>query len=114
LRVWRERRRASAGGDSGSEIADLIAAAEFLSTLSLVEPETLSHLAICASAQYGLAALARGSRLARFISIAGWYHDTASVAGFYGGLTGVSRRLEAARAALERYRATGNVDMVPA
>src|SRR4030095_10972801 len=42
------------------KIADLIAAAEFLSTLSLVEPETLSHLAICASAQYGLAAVARG------------------------------------------------------
>jgi uncharacterized protein len=96
------------------KIADLIAVAEFLSTLSLVEPETLSHLAICASAQYGLAALARGSRVARFISIAGWYHDTASVAGFYGGLTGVARRLEAAGAALERYRATGHVDMVPA
>jgi hypothetical protein len=43
------------------KIADLLAAAEFLSTLSLVEPNGLAHLAICASAQYGLAALARGS-----------------------------------------------------
>jgi uncharacterized protein len=96
------------------KIADLIAAAEFLSTLSLVEPDALSHLAICASAQYGLEALARGSRVARFISIAGWYHDTTSVAPFYGGLTGVAGRLEAARAALERYRATGHVETVPA
>jgi fermentation-respiration switch protein FrsA (DUF1100 family) len=96
------------------KIGDLIAAAEFLSTLSLVEPHTLSHLAICASAQYGLAALARGSRVARFISIAGWYHDTASVAPLYGGLAGVARRLDAARDALERYRATGAVETVPA
>jgi hypothetical protein len=80
----------------------------------LVEPDTISHLAICASAQYGLAALRRGSRVGRFISIAGWYHDTASVAAFYGGLPGVARRLELAGAALERYRTTGRVDTVPA
>src|SRR5262252_6219459 len=96
------------------KIADIIAAADFLSTLSLVESDTLSHLAICASAQYGLAAVARGSRVARFISVAGWYHDTASVAAFYGGLPGVARRLELAGAALERYRATGHVETVPA
>lgn len=96
------------------KISDLIAAADFLSTLSLVKPNALSHLAICASAQYGLAALARGSRVDRFISIAGWYHDTTSVAAFYGGLTGVARRLEAARAAFERYHATGQVEMAPA
>jgi uncharacterized protein len=97
-----------------SQDRGIIAAAEFLSTLSLVEPHTLSHLAICASAQYGLAALARGARISRFISVAGWYHDTVSVAAFYGGLEGVSRRLDLARAALARYRATGRVDMAPA
>jgi fermentation-respiration switch protein FrsA (DUF1100 family) len=96
------------------KIADLIAAADFLSTLSLVEPNTIAHLAICASAQYGLAALARGSRVARFISVAGWYHDTTSVAAFYGGLTGVAQRLETARTALERYRTTGQVETVSA
>jgi fermentation-respiration switch protein FrsA (DUF1100 family) len=96
------------------KIADIIAAADFLSTLSLVEPDALAHLAICASAQYGLAALARGSRVSRFISVAGWYHDTPSVAAFYGGLSGVARRLDTARAALERFRATGQVEMVPA
>jgi fermentation-respiration switch protein FrsA (DUF1100 family) len=96
------------------KITDINATAEFLSTLSLVEPHALSHLAICASAQYGLASLARGSRVGRFISIAGWYHDTASVAAFYGGLTGVARRLEAARAAFDRYRTSGYVETVPA
>jgi uncharacterized protein len=96
------------------KIADLIAAADFLSTLSFVEPGNLSHLAICASAQYGLAALARGSRVARFVSVAGWYHDPVSVAPFYGGLAGVAGRIDTARAAIERYTATGAVDVVPA
>ena len=96
------------------KIADLIAAAEFLPTVSLIEPNMLAHLAICASAQYGLAALARGSRVTRFVSVAGWYHDTVSVAAFYGGQSGVARRLDAARSALERYRTTDTVDTVPA
>jgi uncharacterized protein len=96
------------------KIADLSAAADFLSTLYFVEPGTIAHLAICASAQYGLAALARGSRVARFISVAGWYHDTPTVAGFYGGSEGVAARLETARSALESYEKTGNVDVVPA
>lgn len=111
-------------GESGGEprqaelpdrkIANLVAAANFLSTLCLVEPDTLAHVAVCASAQYGLAALARGSRVARFISVAGWYHDTATVAPFYGGVEGVLRRLSAGRSALERYAATGVVETTPA
>jgi fermentation-respiration switch protein FrsA (DUF1100 family) len=96
------------------KIADLIAAADFLATLAFVEPDTLTHLAICASAQYGLAALARGSRVSRFVSVAGWYHDPVSVAPFYGGPDGVIGRLELARAAIERQVATGEIEMVPA
>src|SRR4030095_13718755 len=67
------------------KIADVMAAADFVSTLSLVEPDAISHLAICASAQYGLAALARGSRVTRFISVAGWDHAHPSGAALYGG-----------------------------
>jgi fermentation-respiration switch protein FrsA (DUF1100 family) len=96
------------------KITDVMAAADFVSTLSLVEPDTLAHLAVCAGAQYGLAAIARGSRVARFISVAGWYHDTASVAPFYGGDEGVAWRLRAGRAALERYAATAVAEMTPA
>jgi hypothetical protein len=96
------------------KIADLIAAADFVDTLAFVEPGTLAHLAICASAQYGLAALARGSRVARFVSVAGWYHDPVSVAPFYGGMDGLSRRLDVARRALDRYLSTGEVETVPA
>jgi uncharacterized protein len=96
------------------KIADLMAAADFVNTLAFVEPDRVAHLAVCASAQYGLAALARGARIARFISVAGWYHDPVSVAPFYGGMPGLAARLETGRAALDRFRATGEVDMVPA
>jgi fermentation-respiration switch protein FrsA (DUF1100 family) len=96
------------------KIADLIAAADFVNTLASVEPDTVTHLAICASAQYGLAALARGARIARFVSIAGWYHDPVSVAPFYGGMPGLTTRLGVGSAALERYARTGEVEMVPA
>jgi uncharacterized protein len=96
------------------KIADLTQAADFVSTLSFVEPGRLTHVAICASAQYALAALARGARIDRFVSIAGWYHDTTSVAPFYGGLDGVSTRIDAARVALERFTMHGDTDMVPA
>jgi len=96
------------------KIADLMAAADFVNTLAFVEPDRVAHLAVCASAQYGLAALARGAHLARFISVAGWYHDPVSVAPFYGGMPGLAARLETGRSALDRYRASGEVDMVPA
>jgi uncharacterized protein len=111
-------------GESGGEprqaeipdrkIADLIAAIDFVNTLAFVEPNRVAHLAICASAQYGLAALARGARASQFISIAGWYHDPVSVAPFYGGMPGVAKRLDVARSALDRYVSTGTVATVPA
>jgi len=96
------------------KIADLIAAADFLSTLSFVEPDTIAHLGVCASAQYGLAALARGSKAARFVSVAGWFHDPASVAPFYGGAAGVNERLAIAARAIDRFTSSGDVDLVPA
>jgi fermentation-respiration switch protein FrsA (DUF1100 family) len=96
------------------KVADLEAAARFLGTLSLVTPEAVGLLAICASAQYGLAAIAGGAGIRSFVSVAGWYHDTASVAPFYGAEAGMRRRLEAAVRAVERYTAGGEVLTVPA
>jgi uncharacterized protein len=111
-------------GESGGEprqaeipdrkIADVVEAADFLSRVSFIEAGNLAHVAICASAQYGLAALARSSRVRRFVSVAGWFHDFSSIAPFYGGQSGVAARLEVAQRAIERYMATGVVDMVPA
>jgi len=94
------------------KIADIIAAVEFAHTLTFTK--TVGHLAVCASAQYTAAAIARGARIQSFVSVAGWFHDTDSVAPFYGGAEGVARRLDLAARAIERFVTTGNVVMVPA
>jgi uncharacterized protein len=96
------------------KIADIAAAADFLSTMSFVNGSAVGHVGICASAQYALAAIARGARIRSFASIAGWYHDAKSVASFYGGAEGTGLRLDRARRALERWAKSGEVVMVPA
>jgi hypothetical protein len=60
------------------------------------------------------AAIARGARIQSFASVAGWFHDAVTVAPFYGGAHGMARRLARAARAVERFGATGEVDMVPA
>jgi fermentation-respiration switch protein FrsA (DUF1100 family) len=94
------------------KMADFIAAADFLSTQSFVE--SVGGLAVCASAQYMLGAVARGARIRAVASVAGWFHDTNALAGFYGGDAGIARRRKEAGAAAQKYLATGEVEMVPA
>jgi uncharacterized protein len=96
------------------KISDIMAAARQVSRLSFVKPGGLGYLAICASAQYALAAIADGAEIASFASVAGWYHDTETVAPFYGGTEGVALRLARGRAALKEYVRTGKSPVVPA
>jgi uncharacterized protein len=96
------------------KISDILAAASFVSTMSFVKPGAVGYLGICASAQYTLAALAAGAAIRSFVSVAGWYHDTESVAQFYGGEVGVEKRVERARDAAEKFARAGEVEMVPA
>ncbi len=96
------------------KIADIAAAVSLLRSFAFVDPDRIGCLAICASAQYVLRAVADGVPLKSFVSVAGWYHDPVSVAPFYGGDAGVSLRLHRAREAVDRYARTGEVTMVPA
>jgi fermentation-respiration switch protein FrsA (DUF1100 family) len=96
------------------KMADLAAAAAYARSLSLVTAGPPALLAVCASAQYGLAAAARGLELAAFCGVAGWFHDLPSVAPLYGGADGVAERLARADEALERYLRDGEVVTVPA
>jgi uncharacterized protein len=111
------------GGSGGSprqaeiptrKIADMTAAARLVAGLSFVRPDSVGYLAICASAQYALRAIAEGAAITSFVSVAGWYHDTASVAAFYGGMDGVTERINRARLALEEFLRGGAVHTVPA
>lgn len=111
-------------GESGGEprqteipsrkITDIAAAVAFLRTVSFVAGDRLGVLGICASAQYSLAALAAGLQVGSFASVAGWYHDPASVAPFYGGQDGVQRRLASAREAFGTWSRTRELATAPA
>jgi dienelactone hydrolase len=96
------------------KIADIIAAAEFVSTWSLVRPGPVGYLGVCATSQYALAAVAHGARIGSFASVAGWFHDAATVAPAYGGAAGMQMRMDRAEAATERYLRSGEVVTVPA
>lgn len=96
------------------KIADIVAATRFLRSLACVRGDRVGYLAICASAMYAAAAVEFGAPIGALASVAGWFHDTESVAVFYGGAAGVAARLERARQAHERFLATGDLSLVPA
>jgi uncharacterized protein len=92
---------------------DIANAVDFVSSLSLAGPK-VGCLAVCASAQYALRAATGSARIAGLVTVAGWFHDSATVAPFYGGEAGVSRRLERASDALAEYSRSGELRMAPA
>ncbi|MBV9180217.1 MAG: hypothetical protein JO356_02810, partial [Acidobacteria bacterium] len=85
------------------KIEDILAAVNFLSTLSFIEPCGVAYVAICASAQYALHAMARGAKIAAFASVAGWFHNTPTIAPSYDGLEGIGRRMGFAADDVEAY-----------
>jgi uncharacterized protein len=96
------------------KIADIAAAAEFAFSLSFVRVGRVGYLGVCATAQYALAAVAHGVPIGSFASVAGWFHDLASVASFYGGAEGVELWLRRAQEATGSYLRDGAIITVPA
>lgn len=96
------------------KVDDIAAAVAYAGSLSLVRPGPPALLAVCASAQYALASIARGTRVAALCSVAGWFHDLESAATLYGGDEAMAGKLRRADDALERYLDTGAVLTVPA
>lgn len=93
---------------------DIANAVRFVASQGFVKRGHVSYLGVCASAQYALRALAEGAPIRSFASVAGWFHDPASVAPFYAGPEGVRLRLDRATTALARYRKDGELVSVPA
>lgn len=110
-----------ASGGAGRQIEmprgkmdDIVAATRFLRSLSCVEGNSVGYVAICASAMYAAGAIELGAPIGSLACVAGWLHDTTTVADFYGGQRGVDLRIERAREALRRVQA-GQPDVpVPA
>jgi uncharacterized protein len=99
---------------STRKINDIYSAACFFRTLSLVKPDGIGYLGICASAQYTMAAISLGAPIESFVSVAGWFHDPQSIAGFYGGKEGVERRLALASKAMQSYLSDRHLEIAPA
>ncbi len=96
------------------KIEDVVAASRFLAGLCCVRGNAVGYVAICASAMYAAAAVALGAPIATLACIAGWLHDTESIAGFYGGRPGVAMRLDRARDAVRRVLKGEPDSIVPA
>jgi pimeloyl-ACP methyl ester carboxylesterase len=94
--------------------ADIGAAVGFLRRHAEVDGTRIGALPICASAGYTVLAAADEPGIRSIAMVAPWLHDRTIVEGFYGGATGVTQRLEAARLARKRFLETGVVDYVKA
>lgn len=96
------------------KMADLAAVVDAARSSSWIDPDRLGAVAVCASAQYTLGALARGLPIGAFAAVAGWFHDLASVAPLYGGEKAVDAKLALAGDAAQKYARTGELATVPA
>jgi fermentation-respiration switch protein FrsA (DUF1100 family) len=93
---------------------DIRNAVAFARTLPVTESDRIGGLAICASAGYMARAIADGTPLRAFVTVAAWLHDAGTVGVFYGDTEGVTHRLGLAKAAREKFERTGEVDYVAA
>jgi fermentation-respiration switch protein FrsA (DUF1100 family) len=96
------------------KIRDIRNAARFLATREEVASDQVGGLAICASAGYLAHAVADGAPLGSIALVASWLHDAATLPAIYGGDAGVVRRVDAARAARDRFEQTGAATYVSA
>jgi hypothetical protein len=63
---------------------------------------------------YVAAAVELGAPIATISNVAGWFHDSETVAAYYGGEPGVKMRLARAREAITNYVSSGDLSLVPA
>jgi uncharacterized protein len=96
------------------KIRDIANAVAFLQACPEVAADRIGALGICASAGYVAHAITRGAPLRSVALVASWLHDAATIPAIYGGDSGISHRLEAARAARAQFERTGNATYVPA
>jgi fermentation-respiration switch protein FrsA (DUF1100 family) len=111
-------------GESGGEprqiespewkVRDIANATDFLASRDEVDGDRVGGMAICASVMYMAQAIAQGAPLKAFATSAAWIHDPDTVGMMYGGCEGLQQRIDAGRAAGEKFEETGEVEYVPA
>ncbi|MBY5564596.1 alpha/beta hydrolase [Rhizobium leguminosarum] len=83
---------------------DIVAAADYMTTLPEIDAGKIAGLGICASAGYMAAAASGNPDFTAISLVAPWLHDKAIVERIYGGADGVSRLIVTSRAAEEAER----------
>jgi fermentation-respiration switch protein FrsA (DUF1100 family) len=97
----------------GRKAEDIAAAAGYLADRGDLGG-AVGALGVCAGAGYTAVAAAGSSVVRSVAMVAPWLHDRSLVPLVYGGEEGVERLLARGEAARARYRATGEVEYVPA
>lgn len=100
--------------DPAAKVADIVAAAEYLSSRDGIDPRRLGGLGICASAGYMVTAATEQPKLASVAVVAPWLHDAAILEQTYGGAARVAELIVAADAENARYERTQVQNLVPA
>ena len=92
---------------------DVKNAVSFLETLPEVSKAQIGAFGVCAGAMYTLMAAADDDRIKAVATVASWLHDAEAVKLFYGGEEGVQAKINAAKAAKEKYAQSGEVAYIP-
>ncbi len=118
--IFDPRYRGESGGEPRcyenplAKIEDMGAALDYLSGLPEVDSERLTLLGICFGGSYVLRAAADDPRVQAVATAAAHLRDPAADVAWLGSEEVVAERLARGQAALAKYRATGEVDYVPA
>ena len=93
---------------------DIIAAADYLSTLPEVDANKIAGLGICASAGYMADAAVASDDISAIALVAPWLHNQEIVNEVYGGEESVQNLIDTSRQAQTKYEATGELSLIPA
>lgn len=95
------------------KIEDIRNAVTFLRGRDEVDPDRIGAVGVCAGASYVAGAVASDPRIRAFATVAGFFNDAAMQRQWMGA-EGYEAALAGARAARERFEATGEVTTIPA
>ena len=93
---------------------DIIAAANYLTTVPEVDANRIAGLGICASAGYMADAAVQSDDLKAIALVAPWLHDREIVNEVYGGEESVQSLIDLSQKAQAKYETTGELSLVPA
>ena len=100
--------------DPTNKTQDIIAAANYLTTLPEVNADRIAGLGICASAGYMADAAVQSEDIKAIALVAPWLHDRQIVNEVYGGEESVQSLIDTSQKARAKYETTGKISTVPA